>query len=107
MVTVRQCFKIGDKKINKYVTITATMNAEAVVLPVANENENEEEVNEDLNEAADEEDDDEDEEQTEDEELYDAALAGNLERVMLLVEQGDDKNQHGGEFGQQEMSLNL
>ena len=30
--------------------------------------------------------------------LYDAALAGDLERVTLLVEQGVDKNQVGGMF---------
>ena len=32
-------------------------------------------------------------------ELYDAAKAGDLERVILLVEQGADKNQVGKQFG--------
>ena len=31
--------------------------------------------------------------------LYDAAEAGDLERVRMLVEQGEDKNQVGGEYG--------
>ena len=33
-------------------------------------------------------------------ELYDAAKNGNLERVATLVEQGMDKNQVGGQYGQ-------
>ena len=36
--------------------------------------------------------------------LYDAAKDGNLERVMQLVEQGADKNQVGGKFGDSALS---
>ena len=36
--------------------------------------------------------------------LHDAAKAGNLERVILLVEQGADKNQVGGKFGDTALS---
>ena len=32
-------------------------------------------------------------------ELYDAALAGDLERVQVLVEQGADKEKTGGLYG--------
>ena len=39
------------------------------------------------------------------EELYDAACAGDLERVTLLVEQGIDKNQIGGKFGNTALSV--
>ena len=38
-------------------------------------------------------------------ELYDAAGKGNLERVTLLVEQGIDKNQVGGEYEQTTLSV--
>ena len=31
-------------------------------------------------------------------EFYDAACAGDLERVILLVEQGEDKNQVDGTY---------
>ena len=38
------------------------------------------------------------------EDLYDAALAGDLEQVTLLVEQGVDKNQVGGIWGDTPLS---
>ena len=40
-------------------------------------------------------------------ELYDAAKAGDLERVILLVEQGADKNQVGNHFFLEKLLLSL